>query len=1450
MKTAYAPLAVLLQAALFAGCAEEIHGPPLSLDPGVTPATVCNAADAENQGLQTRVVLHAAVGGSFAPLPVDTLTPDASLALPRVSLRSAEGRDLTVRQVEFVSTREMALWVTRTTGDGGALVPGAYTLSVVNPDGTAALTMVGALRVVPPPTVTGAARVDPAATVPGVDPDEAQTVCNAYDTTVALAGTNFRPADPTPVVEVVDARGAAVQRVRDADVRVVSATEIRVTLRAALDPARRLAPGRYGFRVTNPDGTASSGPLAGDAGAADASSDLPGTQYPQGCHSTAASLFTAVPPPELSAVEPVSACSSREQRFVVRGAHFRHGLTVTVGSATPFVVPATGVAYASSTGSPNDFDSLTLTVPAASVAVGGAYALAVRNADGCAVTLDPRCPGAAAPTASPNECLGLVGTSSGTGPRALTFYADPVVTAVMPRGECTAALMPVTVTGMNFHSTYGVPPDVRINNVPLTNVRVASTTSLTAEVPMSLMAGAPLGTPYDVSVTVPEGCAGTLARGFTLFPPPTVTAALPGAVCGDQPGRTLTITGTHFHTFESAGPTVSLGSTPPTALTNVRVVSETMLTADLPTNTPPGGPYDVVVTSPVSCGATLPAAFTYYPAPTLTAATAQASCTGGNPVLVVTGTGFHATGATPPTVTIGTATPTTLTAVRVTSPTTLLADLPTTLPAGSYTVRVTMPEGCSAASAPFAYNPTVLVTPTLAGIIPTRGWTGLDMPITIVGTGLATLTGLSLRGAAAGGGDLALTDISVIGSDLLNATVPAGGRAGGPYDLGSTVVGCPITLPRAYSITDAPAITITGVTPPFGWTGGSTPIVLQGSGFASTPRVYILVPSLTPRMRPLARPVFINGATVSAVVPPGLPPGTYDLAAINPDGGGGVTRGAFRVTVMPPPTITAVTPGAGTTQSPTTVTITGTSFRAPQVTLRTPTGLAATGVVTASSATSITVTLPTNTLGTGAYGVRVTDPDEGTYADFGSFVVTNPSVKLGPFAGASALTTARRGAAVVASQVNAVTRFLYAIGGDGGAGGPTHVTVEFASVDLFGRLGAWRVQRYRLPTAVTGIASAALERNGYVYVLGGADPSGAPRAAVLRAKVLDFTTAPVIADPEITRRPAGSLAAGAWIYRVAATMPATDADNPGGETLASDEVTAYFVFNSTVRLRWSAIPGATGYRVYRTPTINGASGSEVLLATVAGAETAYLDDGTATPAAADLDHQPLAVGSTGAWAALATPLGTARATVAAALAPDPTGALFVYALTGRGAAGPLATYEYASLSPDGARLGAFTAGAAPFPTAREYAAAAVASPLSAPAVGGGPFVYVTGGFNGTGALRATESARVSAGGALASLVDTNSYALRRGASGAMVVDGEFYVMGGTSGASATGAALDSTNLATLASTGVPGSFSNASVSMTSPRQDFGLALASAYFFLVGGSSTGTNALSTVEQTIH
>jgi hypothetical protein len=138
-------------------------------------------------------------------------------------------------------------------------------------------------------------------------------VCNAQDARIALRGQNFRPADPTPIVELVDSAGMVVRRLDPADVMVASETEIDVTLRAGTDPAMRLSPGTYGFRVTNPDGEL-----------------LPG--YPSGCHSTCTDLITVVPPPEVTSIEPESVCSSRMNTFTLRGVHFRPGVAVTINA--------------------------------------------------------------------------------------------------------------------------------------------------------------------------------------------------------------------------------------------------------------------------------------------------------------------------------------------------------------------------------------------------------------------------------------------------------------------------------------------------------------------------------------------------------------------------------------------------------------------------------------------------------------------------------------------------------------------------------------------------------------------------------------------------------------------------------------------------------------------------------------------------------------------------------------------------------------------------------------------------------------------------------------------------------------------------------------------------------------------------------------------------------------
>jgi len=84
----------------------------------------------------------------------------------------------------------------------------------------------------------------------------------------------------------------------------------------------------------------------------------------------------------------------------------------------------------------------------------------------------------------------------------------------------------------------------------------------------------------------------------------------------------------------------------------------------------------------------------------------------------------------------------------------------------------------------------------------------------------------------------------------------------------------------------------------------------------------------------------------------------------------------------------------------------------------------------------------------------------------------------------------------------------------------------------------------------------------------------------------------------------GSLAAGTYYYRVSAITAA-------GETLASTETSQVTTGStSTVTVKWGAVTGATGYRIYGRTT-----GAELFIAAV-GVVTSYTDDGSITPSGA------------------------------------------------------------------------------------------------------------------------------------------------------------------------------------------------------------------------------------------
>jgi hypothetical protein len=584
---------------------------------------------------------------------------------------------------------------------------------------------------------------------------------------------------------------------------------------------------------------------------------------------------------------------------------------------------------------------------------------------------------------------------------------------------------------------------------------------------------------------------------------------------------------------------------------------------------------------------------------------------------------------------------------------------------------------------------------------------------------------------------------------------------------------------------------------------------------------------------------------------------------------------------LPVPTIQAVTPSALTTSQlgvADNVTIAGCNLRSP-LTVATVTAAGAvtnqtagtpdcTGAATCPGGTNVCTLKATIGAGlvTGPYVVRVTNTDQTTSADYSTLVVTNPSAKLdtGFATSANKLVTGRRSLVTTSARINDASRFLFAIGGEK-ADNTVLDSVEVAPLDPFGVLGAWFVQRNKLAAPRSGAAIVQLGK--YIYVIsgtstfattsgtGGIAPSGTPLATVERAKLLDATDIPSLSDP--VTKTTGSLDAGSWYYRVAAVRDATDPDNANGETLASDPIVASLGFKGSITLTWTP-PTSSGhvakYRVYRTPTVNGKSGDEVLLAETAdGTAVTFTDDGSKTPGT----DKPLARGSTGTFGAASTLLH-ARLNAGAAIAKDPAGQAYVYVVGGWGKcddAGQnrlMGCYEYATLSADGQTLGAFTAGANSLVTARQRAGVTRMSAGEGPTTwtGNAAFIVVAGG-NGPGTPQdSVEVANVTNGGVLGAFAKQTNPQPRDGVL-FQAANGYFYQFGGSTapGTYQTGSVLANVTAQT-ATTLTVANWSNAVSVFTTGRGRMGGTLESAFFYFVGGTSNDAKVLDTVEQIIY
>jgi hypothetical protein len=117
--------------------------------------------------------------------------------------------------------------------------------------------------------------------------------------------------------------------------------------------------------------------------------------------------------------------------------------------------------------------------------------------------------------------------------------------------------------------------------------------------------------------------------------------------------------------------------------------------------------------------------------------------------------------------------------------------------------------------------------------------------------------------------------VTYVDSTTLTATVPAG-VAPVTYDVTVTNPSpCNLsgTLPDGFTIKEAP--TVIAVSPGTGPNNITTDVTITGTNFEPTPTV-------TVDTTPLINVTYVTSTTLTATVPAGIAPGTYDVTVTNP----------------------------------------------------------------------------------------------------------------------------------------------------------------------------------------------------------------------------------------------------------------------------------------------------------------------------------------------------------------------------------------------------------------------------------------------------------------------------------------------------------------------------------------------------------------------------------------
>ncbi len=213
----------------------------------------------------------------------------------------------------------------------------------------------------------------------------------------------------------------------------------------------------------------------------------------------------------------------------------------------------------------------------------------------------------------------------------------------------------------------------------------------------------------------------------------------------------------------------------------------------------------------------------------------------------------------------------------------------------------------------------------------------------------------------------AATGVTVDSPTQITATTPSG-TAGAAVDVVVTNGdGQVITAAGAFTYVALDSVvTVVGVNPPAGPEAGGTQLTISGANFVAGDSLGVLVggnlASVVAEDNFASNVTWVSPTQITATTPPGTA-GDVDVVVVNGDGQIAIAEDAFTYVTGDAPTITSVSPLAGTETGGTQLTITGTNFVAGKHLSVTVDGQAATGVTVDSATQIITATTPSGTAG-------------------------------------------------------------------------------------------------------------------------------------------------------------------------------------------------------------------------------------------------------------------------------------------------------------------------------------------------------------------------------------------------------------------------------------------------------------------------------------------------------